>query len=149
MVVSECYVRKVLERFNIENAKPVSTPLVNHFRMSTTHCPKTNDDVEGISKVTYASAVGCLVNSMVCTRPDLAQVVRAISKFLLNPRRSHWDVVKWIFRYLMVTIDYDIMFSRQESDPSIMRYVDVDYAKDLDDRRSTTGYVFTLGKGPI
>ena len=79
----------------------------------------------------------------------MAQVVRAISKFLLNPRRSHWDVVKWIFRYLMVTIDYDIMFSRQETDPSIMRYVDVDYAKDLDDRRSTTGYVFTLGKGPI
>ena len=39
------YVRKVLERFNIENAKPVSTPLVNHFRMSTTHCPKTDDDV--------------------------------------------------------------------------------------------------------
>ena len=30
------YVRKVLERFNMENAKPVSTPLSNHFRLSTT-----------------------------------------------------------------------------------------------------------------
>ena len=30
------YVRKVLERFRMENAKPVSTPLVNHFRLSTT-----------------------------------------------------------------------------------------------------------------
>ena len=30
------YVRKVLERFNMENAKPVSTPLANHFRLSTT-----------------------------------------------------------------------------------------------------------------
>ena len=30
------YVRKVLERFNMENAKLVSTPLANHFRLSTT-----------------------------------------------------------------------------------------------------------------
>ena len=30
------YVGKVLERFNIENAKPVSTPLANHFKLSTT-----------------------------------------------------------------------------------------------------------------
>ena len=39
------YVKKVLERFNMENAKPVSAPLANHFRLSTTKCPKTNDDV--------------------------------------------------------------------------------------------------------
>jgi hypothetical protein len=29
------YVKKVLERFSMENAKPVSTPLANHFRLST------------------------------------------------------------------------------------------------------------------
>ena len=47
------------------------------------------------------------------------------------------------------TIDYDIMFNRQQSVPSVVRYVDADYARDLDDRRSTTSYVFTLGGGPI
>ena len=36
-------VRKVLESFSMENAKPVSTPLANHFRLSTTWCPKTDD----------------------------------------------------------------------------------------------------------
>ena len=40
-------------------------------------------------------------------------------------------------------------FSRQQSDPSVMGYVDADYARDLDDRMSTTGYVFTLNGGPI
>ena len=30
------YVGKVLERFNMENEKLVSTPLTNHFRLSTT-----------------------------------------------------------------------------------------------------------------
>ena len=47
------------------------------------------------------------------------------------------------------TTDYGIMFSRQQSVPSVVGYVDSDYARDLDDRRSTTGYVFTLGRGPI
>ena len=55
------YVWKVLERFSMENAKPVSTPLANHFRLSTTQCPKTDDDVQDMSKVPYASAVGCLM----------------------------------------------------------------------------------------
>ena len=133
----------------MENAKLVSTPLVNHFRLSTIQCLKTNDDVQDMSKVSYESAVGCLMYAMVCTRPYLTHVVSAISKFLSNPRRSHWDAVKWIFRYLRGTIDYDIMFSTKQSVPSVVGYVDGDNAKDLDDRRSTKSYVFTLGRGPI
>jgi hypothetical protein len=64
------YVKKVLERFSMENAKPVSTPLANHFRLSTSQCQKTVEETEDMSKVIYASAVGCLVYAMVCTRPD-------------------------------------------------------------------------------
>ena len=79
------YVRKVLERFSMENSKLVSTPLVNHFRLSTTQCPKTDDDVQDMSKVPYASAVGCLMYVMVCTRLDLTQAVSLVSKFLSNP----------------------------------------------------------------
>ena len=32
---------------------------------------------------------------------------------------------------------------------SVVAYVDVDYAGEVDDRRSTTGYLFTLSGGPI
>ena len=42
------YVGKVLDRFYMENAKLVSTPLVNHFRLSTTQCLKTDDEVQDI-----------------------------------------------------------------------------------------------------
>ena len=47
------------------------------------------------------------------------------------------------------TADRGLMFGGQEGDPSVVRYVDSDYAGDLDNRRSTTGYVFTLAGGPI
>ena len=66
------YVRKVLERFNMENAKPVSTPLANHFRLYTSQCPKIDGDVHDMSKVPYSSVMGCLMYDMVYTRPNLA-----------------------------------------------------------------------------
>jgi hypothetical protein len=47
------------------------------------------------------------------------------------------------------TTNYGITFVRQKSNLSIVGYVDADYAGDLDDRKSTTGYVFTLTEGPI
>ena len=72
------YIMKVLARFNIKNAKPVSTPSTNHFKSSTTQCPKKDDDVQNMSTVPYASVVGCLMYIIVCTRPDLAQVVSAV-----------------------------------------------------------------------
>ena len=93
--------------------------------------------------------MGCLMYAMVCTRPDLAHTVNMVSKYMANLRRQHWDAVKWIFRYLKGTIEYSITFVRQKSDLSVVGCVDEDYAGDLDDRRSATGYVFTLAGGPI
>ena len=35
------YIGKVLERFNMQDAKPVSTPLATNFKLSKEMCPKT------------------------------------------------------------------------------------------------------------
>ena len=48
----------MMERLSMNNAKPVSTPLANHFRLSIAQCPKTDDEVKDMSKVSYASARG-------------------------------------------------------------------------------------------
>ncbi|RVW84630.1 Retrovirus-related Pol polyprotein from transposon TNT 1-94 [Vitis vinifera] len=107
------YVKRVLERFNMDNAKIVRTPLANHFRLSTNQCPKTDDEMKDMSKVPYVSVVGFLMYAMVYTRPDLAHVVNLVSKFLSNMGRMHLDAVKWIFRYLRGTTNYGIMFKKQ------------------------------------
>ncbi|KAG8485910.1 hypothetical protein CXB51_020233 [Gossypium anomalum] len=104
------YIEKVLCRFNMQSAKPVSTPLAAYFRLSSVLSPQSDDEIEYMSHVPYSSAVGSLMYAMVYSRPDLSYAVSAVSRYMENPR-----------------------------------YVDADFAGDLDRRRSLTGYVFTIG----
>ena len=67
----EKYIEKVLQRFNMYNAKAVSCPLANHFRLTSKQCPSTDKEKEEMDKVPYALVVGSLRNAMVCTRSDI------------------------------------------------------------------------------
>eukprot|EP00253_Pinus_taeda_P004050 PITA_04050 len=104
------YIQKVLKRFNMHNAKPVSTPFASHFKLSKEMCPKTQEDVDYMSKVPYASAVGSLMYAMVCTRPDIAHAVGVVSRYMNNPGKEHWMAVKWILRYLKGTTNQALCF---------------------------------------
>ena len=57
------------------DVKPVSTPLANYFKLSGIQCPKSKEEIEKMSKVSYASAMECLMYAMVCIRPNLAHVM--------------------------------------------------------------------------
>ena len=83
------YIKKVLENFSMLDAKPVSTPLANHFRLSSSQCLKNEKEIENMSKVPYVSAVGCLMYAIVCTKPDLTHAVSTVSKYMANPGREH------------------------------------------------------------
>ena len=77
------YIERVLERFNMKGAKPVSTPLASHFKLSKKNCPSTKKEQEQMFAIP-SSAVGSLMYAMVCTRPHIAQAVVVISRFLSN-----------------------------------------------------------------
>ncbi|KAL5777409.1 hypothetical protein ACOSP7_010335 [Xanthoceras sorbifolium] len=137
------YIKKVLLRFNMQDAKPVSTPLGVHFRLSKEQSPKTEEERTHMAKVPYASAIGSLMYAMVCTRPDIAQAVGAVSRYMNNPGKIHWEAVKWILRYLRGTTNKTLCF--KGGDTTLTGYVDADLAGNVDIRKSTTGYVYTLG----
>ena len=59
------YIDKVLCRFNMHDAKPVSTSLASHFRLSSALCPESDYDIEYMSRVQYSSVVGSLMYAMV------------------------------------------------------------------------------------
>ncbi|KAH8931057.1 hypothetical protein BDL97_19G002300 [Sphagnum fallax] len=128
------YIRKVLQRFNMRDAKPVRTPLASHFRLSKEQVP-------------YASTIGSLMYTMVCTRPDISHAVGVMSKYMSNPSKQHWEAMKWILRYLRGTTEKCLTFRKDEL--KLEGYVDSNFAGEVDHRRSTTGYVFTFGSTTI
>ncbi|WVY93468.1 hypothetical protein V8G54_032556 [Vigna mungo] len=94
------YINHVLQRFNMEKAKPVSTPLASHFRLSKDQSPQTKEEEEIMAKIPYASAIGSLMYAMVCTRPNIGYAVGVVSRFMSKPGKARWEAVKWILRYL-------------------------------------------------
>ena len=120
--------------------------------LSVEQCPKTQEEEEDMSHVPYESVVGSLMYAMVCTRPDIAHAVGVLSRFMSNPGKEHWTTVKRVFRYLHGTSDYGLCYQGilgLERMLDIHGFVDADWARDLDQRRSTSGYVFSLFGGAV
>ena len=79
----------MLSKFRVNDAKPRTTPLANHFKLSKEHSPKTVEERDHMALVPYASAVGSLMYAMVCTRPDIAHAVGVVSRYMENPKKEH------------------------------------------------------------
>ncbi|GLU00920.1 hypothetical protein SLE2022_182550 [Rubroshorea leprosula] len=83
----------------MDKAKVVSTPLAMHFKLNKNQCPSNDEEKEDMHRIPYASAMDSLMYAMVCARLDIAHEVGLVSHFLSNPRREHWNAMKWIMRY--------------------------------------------------
>ena len=83
------YINKVLHRFNMHDAKPVSTPIAPHFKLSAARCPSSNEDVEYMSKVSYSSVVGSLMYAIICSRLDLSYAMSLVSRYMSNLGKEH------------------------------------------------------------
>jgi hypothetical protein len=128
----------------MHDAKKFTTPITPHFKLSSTQCPVTDEDIEYMSRVPYSSAVDSLMYAMVCSCPDLSYAMSLVSRYMTNPSKEYWKDVQWIFRYLRGTSKACLKFGRTVK--GLIGYVDSDFAADLDKRRSLTGYVFTVGE---
>ena len=143
----ETYINKVLERFNMQNCKPLGNLIAKGETLSKRMCPQTQQEVERMNNVPYASAVGSLMYAMLCTRPDICYVVGLVSRYQSNPGEAHWKAVKRILRYLKGTMDYSLCY--QGKDLLLREYTDVDWAGGVDQRKSTYGFVFLSGNSAI
>ncbi len=70
-----------------------------------------------------------------------------LSKYMSEPTVAHWQAAKGLMRYVASTREQGIVFRRAPG--IVLGYCDADYAGDLDNRRSTTGFVYLLHGGAI
>ena len=80
------------------------------------------------------------------TRPNLAFVTGLFGRYQSNPEIEHWKLVNKVLRYLQGTKGLMLTYRRSNS-LHIEGYIDSDYAGD--DRKFTSGYIFTLAGGAI
>ena len=131
----------------MSKTKAVCSPLAGHLKLSSKQCPTSDKDMKEMSKVPYASSVGSLMYAMVCTRPNIAHAVGVVSRFLTNPRKEHWEAVKWILRYLRGTSKVCLCFGSGET--MLDGYIDSDMAGDVDSKKSILAFVMTFAGGTV
>ncbi|XP_062104233.1 secreted RxLR effector protein 161-like [Humulus lupulus] len=145
LIISQTgYLSKVLDRFNMSSSKPVSMPIAGHFKFSNDQCPKTNEDTKRMESVPYSEAIGCLMYSMVSTRPNLAYPIGVLSRYMANPGESHWECLKWLLRYIKGTLNYGLHFKKSKGQIQLEGFVDSDYAANRDNRKSVISFIFLL-----
>ena len=141
------YIKEVLKRFNMEECKPIGTPLDANVKLLKLSVQEFEDIEREMEGVPYKSGIGSLMYAMVATRADLAFAVSMVSQIMSRAGPAHWSAVKRIMRYLQSTMDYKLCLGG--SDLALRGYCDADWAGDANERRSTTGYVFFVGVGAI
>ena len=75
------------------------------------------------------------------TRPDISQTVHKMAQFSAQPTVEQWKLVKRILRYVQGRKSIGLLYTT-EQDSSLVAYSDADYAGDVNDRKSTSGFVF-------
>ena len=98
----------------------------------------------------YQSAIGTLTWIAKCTRPDISYVVGQLSQHYSAPTTRHWNAALRVLRYLKGTLNYSITYSNREAmSMKLVGFTDADYAGDIIDRHSVSGYIYLLYSGPI
>ena len=123
------------------NCNLTSTPIATGTKLSK------HEKGSSVDPTMFKRLVGSLMY-MTATRPDIMYGVSLISRFMESPQNSHWQVGKRILRYVAGTIGYGILYSKANNS-CLIGYTDSDFAGNIDDRKSTSRYIFHFGSRAV
>ncbi|KAI9170383.1 hypothetical protein LWI28_027097 [Acer negundo] len=141
-ISQEKYVNDLFEKFQMKDCNPVKFPMNTNQKFSL------NDGEERIDGHLYRSLIGSMLYLKNC-RPDIMFATSFLSRFMQNPSKLHYEAAKRMLRYFKGTSSYGIWYTNNVDNFQLCGYSDSDWAGSVDDRRSTTGYIFNLGSGAI
>jgi len=146
------YMQEMIAKFGMEAASdrrqhklPLSPAKID--KLSLSQCPTTQEEREEADRYPYREVVGSLMYLMISTRPDIAFAVNQLSKYMQNWGLLHIKAAKNLLLYIKATTDKGITYRRGAL--NFQGFVDADWAGNIDNARSTTGYIFYLANGPI
>jgi hypothetical protein len=132
------YTNDMLKKFDMNNAKPIKTPMPSNGHLDL------NEEGKSIDQKVYRSMSGSLLY-LCASRPDIMPSVCMCARFQANPKECHLMAVKRIFRYLVHTPNLGLWYPKG-STFDLLGYSDSDYASCKVDRKSTSGTCQFLGR---
>ena len=125
------------------DCKSMATPMVSNLKNLHEKASGTNP----VDLMMYRQLIGSLLY-LVHTRPDICFAVSALSQFMTDPRHVHWIAAKHVLRYLRGTIGCGLSYT-YVGGVRLSSYTDSDWAGSAVDRKSTSGYCFSMGSAMI
>jgi hypothetical protein len=136
------YIENLLNQYSmsIGNVKTCSNPGMN-IELTDPQLYETSLICDTTKHAMYRSLVGALLYAANTTRIDIAQAVCLLSRFVSKPTEQHLTAAKHILRYLAGTINYSLMFKKQNdtNTDTLTGYSDSDWGGCLTSRKSTAG----------
>ena len=112
------YIKEMLKKFQMEDCKPVSTPMITGCKLSK------DDESKEVDQRLYRSMIGSLLY-VTASRLDVMQAVGQVARFQAAPKENHIIAVKRIFRYLKGTVDFGLWYPKG-NDLTLIAYSDTD-----------------------
>ena len=135
------YALDMLSKYGMVDCKPISMPLDQNLKLRA-------DEGQVLEDVTmYRKIVGSLIY-LTISRPDLSYIVGLESQFMQLPRKPHLDAMRCTLHYVSATLDY-ALFYEAGTELQLFGYTDADWAGSITDKRSTNGFMFSLGSATI
>jgi transposase InsO family protein len=135
-ISQESFIEKILGRFRMEDCKGANTPMEPHFQI---------DSSEEIVDVPYRELIGSLMYISMISRPDITYATSYLSRFLDRPTNQLWKAGKRVLRYLKMTKELALTYTRNSALEEINAYADADWAADKSDRKSVSGSAIFYG----
>jgi len=135
----EAYIDKILDKFQMTNCSPTSIPLDPGLKLEK---PDPEEEID----VPYQQLIGSLNYLAVATRPDISNTVSRLAQFNKSHGEQHWNAALNLLRYLKKTKSFSLVY-RKTGRLDVVGFCDADYGSCLIDRKSYSGYVFTIGRG--
>ena len=133
------YIEGMLRRFELENSKPARIPMVESFFPSFA----TEPDKSVVEVELFQQMIGSILYLALHTRLDILAPVLILARFQNAPTRFCHRAAKRVLRYLRGSSDVGITY--RTGSMRKQAFVDADYAGDVVDRKSMSGYLVKLG----
>ncbi len=135
------FTEELLSKYNMTETKGKLVPMSTALKLQ-----RDGEELD-TEHYKYCEVIGSLLYLSVCTRPDIAYAVGALARYTQQPTEQHWQATMALLKYISGTREMGIMYGSKAAD--MVGYCDADYDGDMDTRRSTTGYVFSMHGGAI